>query len=199
MELPEECCRKRERANGEMEMNDMTLAKRHYSECSSESEGFSELLCKDDEDSFLAEDFVDANLVSDIMKSLADEIMSSEQPCSFGSAVAEDCNSKSVSNVDIEYLLGATDDELGIPPSPNTECQVCNAAENPVADLLDNLRAESIGEEPFHLCSSDCWCALEEQDETSCPEWLVASLNAESSSSAVDQETLPLLEAGAVM
>ncbi|KAH9301421.1 hypothetical protein KI387_013004, partial [Taxus chinensis] len=215
MDLPryeskERCSNKRGRAVDEEEEK-MRLSKRSSGEWSCErGAALSELWCKDEEENF------DPELIFCVMKSLADEIMCNENPCDSDSADISSgvCSNDATSNVDIEYLLAATDDELGIPPSPNTEVEVNNISsaipDNSVCELMDNLWPELEGEGLLQLCNSEPWYALEEEDvfllnHDLCRELMERSLSDDSANEssspakakAEEQVLAPLLEAGA--
>eukprot|EP01018_Ginkgo_biloba_P002494 Gb_00528 [translate_table: standard] len=234
--------RKRERAlSDEPERpDDLILAKRTCKEWPSEGV-FSELFCKDEahEDAaFTGENFdpVQEEMISDVIKSLEEEIRCSESrkhhEVAFventvldkeeSSSVSDSASSVSgsvnitvnenSSNIDIEYLLGATDDELGIPPSPQSDLisfaqqENGDIFENSVGNLFDNFRVENEAEELLQLCRSDCWYPTEEQDiglfnDAVCQDWVARTLSGDlaNESSSMDQTLMPLLEAGVGM
>eukprot|EP01018_Ginkgo_biloba_P003993 Gb_27887 [translate_table: standard] len=196
---------------------------------------------------FTGENFdpVQEELISDVMKSLEEEIKcksacvleldedisagcnkgdcsgdnAAEESCGCGPSVSDSASSitgsvsvggsEDRSNVNIEYLLEATDDELGIPSSPHDELKIFgkDISGNPNANpsLLDNYPSETEALELLQLCRGDCWYESPQEPDTEIfndvcsQDWLTRSLNADlfdDSYAAMDQYFIPISETG---
>lgn len=93
-----------------------------------------------------------------------------------GSAYVDD-SVNGCQDINIEYLLEATDDELGIPPSPNT-LQLVNSDifDSPAANIFENYPEAMDEQQLLELC----WYGnAEEQDafelftDAGCQDWMV--------------------------